>query len=64
MTLPLFPPKPARIFRFVWIGKTGPRVRSFSSIEAFSGYVAEVRTLLGCGGCEFRTPTLCVGVVG
>ena len=55
--------KPARVFRFLWVTKTGPRVRCFSSLEAFSGYVAEVRALCGVGAVDFRTPVLCVGVV-
>lgn len=59
----LFPPKVARVFRFVWIGRRGPVLKTFSSITAFSGYVAEVRVLLGASAVEFRTPTLCVGVL-
>lgn len=63
-TASLFPPKPVRVFRFLWVTKTGPRIRTFTSIEAFSGYIREVRELLGQSACEFRTPVLCVGVVG
>lgn len=51
------------VFRFLWITKTGPRIKQFSSLSAFSGYIAEVRLLLGCQSVEFRTPTLCIGVV-
>ena len=55
--------KPARVFRFLWVTKRGPRVRCFSSLEAFNGYVREVRVLLGNVAIDFRTPILCVGVV-
>ena len=59
----LFPAPPARVFRFVWIGKRGPTVKTFSSIDAFSGYISEVRRLMGLDCTEFRTPTLCIGVL-
>lgn len=55
--------KPARIFRFVWIGNAGPKLRQFTSIEAFSGYVSEVRALCGHAAVEFRTPILAFGVL-
>lgn len=59
----LFPEPVARVFRFVWIGKRGPVLKTFSNIHTFSGYVAEVRVLLGAAAVEFRTPTLCIGVL-
>lgn len=62
-TLSLFPPKPARVFRFLWVGQTGPRVKLFSSIEAFSGYVGQLRKFPAAVAVEFRNPTLCVGVL-
>ena len=57
------PVKPARVFRFLWIGQRGPVVRQFTSIEAFSGYIAETRRILGAHCVEFRNPLLCVGTL-
>lgn len=55
--------KPVRVFRFLWISKTGPRIRIFTDIHAFSGYIAEVRLLCGFDVVEFRTPILAIGVL-
>lgn len=58
-----YPATKPRIFRFLWIGKRGPVVRQFTSIEAFSGYIAETRRILGAQYVEFRTPVLCIGTL-
>lgn len=58
---PLLPP--ARVFRFLWISKTGPRVRLFSNVSQFSSYVHEVRSLCGFHTVEFRTPVLAIGLL-
>ena len=55
--------KPARVFRFLWVSKTGPRIRVFTNIHSFSGYVGEVRKLCGSECVEFRSPVLAVGVL-
>lgn len=62
-TSDLFPVPVDRVFRFLWIGKRGPTLKTFPNVHTFSGYIAEVRSLLGSSSVEFRTPTLCVGVI-
>lgn len=62
-TADLFAPKPARVFRFLWISKQGPKLRIFDSVQAFSSYVHEVRQLAGFSVVEFRTPFLAVGLL-
>lgn len=54
---------PVRVFRFLWISKTGPRVRIFTNVHSFSSYVQEVRRLCGFDVVEFRTPQLAIGVL-
>lgn len=55
--------KPPRVFRFLWVANSGPRVRVFSDIHHFSAYVSEVRRICGSHCVEFRTPVLAVGVL-
>jgi hypothetical protein len=55
--------RPVRLFRFVWIGKSGPCLKVFTSIEAFSGYVHYIRKTIGFNAVEFRTPVLAIGVL-
>lgn len=62
MSADLFAPPPPRVFRFLWIGKRGPAVKTFGDVHQFSAYVVQVRTLLGFSSVDFKTPTLAVGV--
>lgn len=55
--------KVAPVYRFLWISKAGPKLRHFSSVTAFDGYVAEVRRLCGRDSVDFRSPVLAVGVL-
>jgi len=53
----------SRTFLFLWIGRSGPVLRSFDSVHVFAAYVHQARDVLGWDAIEFRTPRLCVGVV-
>jgi hypothetical protein len=55
------PDKTQEIYRFLWIGQAGPRVRLFESLGVFTGYVRECRRILGDDQVTFRTPALAVG---
>ncbi|MDO8717559.1 MAG: hypothetical protein Q7K20_01050 [Polaromonas sp.] len=55
------PDKTQEIYRFLWIGSAGPRVRLFESLAVFTGYVRECRSILGDDHVTFRTPFLAVG---
>jgi hypothetical protein len=54
---------PELVWRFLWIGKTGPFLKVFTSETAFAGYVGEVRRLCGLSSVEWRFPRLAVGVL-
>lgn len=41
---------------------SGPQVKLFESMDAFTGYVQECRRILGDEQVGFRTPFLAVGV--
>ena len=61
--LPFDGVKAPRVFRFLWIGKAGPRVRIFHDALTFGAYVCEVRKICGFDTVEFRTPILAIGVL-
>lgn len=59
----LFPSAPVVPYVFVWIGKRGPAVKRFLSVETFDAYIIQVRTLMGDRSVDWRNPRLAYGVI-